>query len=54
MYRLSQRGQTEVDASSERDSEYISRRILRLELAGSRPRGRGERSFMDVVKEALK
>ena len=37
-----------------RDSEYIGRRMLRLELPGRRPRGRPKRRFMDVVKEDMK
>lgn len=37
-----------------RDSEYINRTILRLELPGRRPRGRPKRRFMDVVKEDIK
>ena len=36
------------------DSEYIGRRLTRLELSGRRPRGRPKRRFMDVVKENLK
>ena len=36
------------------DSEYIGRRMLRLELPGRRPRGRPKRRFMDVVKEDMK
>ena len=37
-----------------RDSEYVGRRMLRLELPGRRPRGRPRRRFMDVVKEDMK
>ena len=37
-----------------RDSEYISRKMMRLELPGRRPRGRPKRRFMDVVKEDMK
>ena len=37
-----------------RDSEYIGRRMLRLELPGRRPKGRLKRRFMDVVKEDMK
>ena len=33
-----------------RDSEYIGRRMMRLELPGRRPRRRPKRSFVDVVK----
>ena len=31
-----------------RDSEYIGRRMIRLELPGRRPRGRLKRGFMDL------
>ena len=37
-----------------RDSEYISGRMMRLELPGRRSRGRPKRRFMDVVKEDMK
>ena len=37
-----------------RDSEYICRRMMRLDLTGRRPGGRPERRFMDVVKQDLK
>uniref|UniRef100_A0A672RBG6 Leucine--tRNA ligase, cytoplasmic n=1 Tax=Sinocyclocheilus grahami TaxID=75366 RepID=A0A672RBG6_SINGR len=37
-----------------RESEYIGKRMLRLELPGRRPRGRPKRRFMDVVKEDMK
>ena len=37
-----------------RDSECIGRRMMRLELSGSRPRGRPKRRFMNVVKEDMK
>lgn len=37
-----------------RDSEYIGRRMLRLEQPGKRPRGRPKRRSMDVVKEDMK
>ena len=37
-----------------RDSEYISRRMMRLELPGRRSRGRPKRRFMDAVKEDMK
>ena len=37
-----------------RDSEYIGRRMLRMELPGRRSRGRPKRTFMDVVKEDMK
>ena len=37
-----------------RDSEYIGRRMLRMELPGRRPRGRPKRRFMDVVKEDMR
>ena len=37
-----------------RDSEYIGRRMMRLELPGRWPRGRTKRRFMDVVKEDMK
>ena len=37
-----------------RDSEYIGRRMLSLELPARRPRGRPRRRFMDVVKEDMK
>ncbi|XP_058483140.1 uncharacterized protein LOC131458247 [Solea solea] len=37
-----------------RDSEYIGRRMLGLELPGRRSRGRPKRRFMDVVKEDMK
>ncbi|KAI5609084.1 hypothetical protein C0J50_6086, partial [Silurus asotus] len=36
-----------------RDTEYIGRRMLRLELPGSRKRGRPRRRFIDVVKEDM-
>lgn len=36
-----------------RDREHISRRTLRLELAGWRTRGKAESRFMDVVKEEM-
>ena len=36
-----------------RDSKYIGRRMMKLELPGRRPRGRPKR-FMDVVKEDMK
>ncbi|RJG11798.1 hypothetical protein D4A39_16960, partial [Alcanivorax profundi] len=32
-----------------RESEYIGKRMLRLELPGRRPRGRPKRRFMDAV-----
>ena len=35
------------------DSEYISRRMLRLELPGRMPRARPQRRCMDVVKEDM-
>ena len=35
-------------------SEYVGRRMMRLELAGRRSGGRPKRRFMDVVKEKLK
>ena len=35
-------------------SEYIGRKMLRLELPGRRARGRPKRRFMDVVKEDMK
>ena len=34
-----------------RDSEYISRRMMRLVLPGRRPRGRPKRRFMGVKRE---
>ncbi|OKP64685.1 hypothetical protein A8A03_01925 [Escherichia coli] len=37
-----------------RDSEYIGKRMLRLELPGRRPRGRPKRRFLDVVKEDMR
>jgi hypothetical protein len=37
-----------------RDSEYIGKRMLNLELPGKRARGRPKRRFMDVVKEDMK
>ena len=37
-----------------RDSEYIGRRMLELELPGKRSRGRPKRRFMDVVREDIK
>ena len=37
-----------------RNCEYISRRMLRLELPGRRSRGRPKRRFMDVVREDMK
>ena len=37
-----------------RDGEYISRRMMRLELSGRRPRGRSKGRFMDLVKEDMK
>ncbi|KAF3697499.1 hypothetical protein EXN66_Car013179 [Channa argus] len=37
-----------------RNCEYISRRMLRLELPGRRSRGRAKRRFMDVVREDMK
>ena len=37
-----------------RDSEFISSRILRLELPGRRSRGRPKRRFMDAVKQDVK
>ena len=37
-----------------RDSEYIGRRMLGMELPGRRPRGRPKRRFMDAVKEDMK
>ena len=36
-----------------RDSDYISRRMMRLEPPGRRPRGRPERRFMDEVKDGF-
>lgn len=37
-----------------RDSEYISGRVRKLELAGRRSKGGKKRRFMDVVKEEMK
>lgn len=37
-----------------RDSEYIGRGMLRLELVGRRPRGGANRRFIDAVKEVMK
>ena len=37
-----------------RDSQYIDRRMMRLERPGRRSRGRPKRRFMDVVKEDMK
>uniref|UniRef100_A0A3B3BTI6 ribonuclease H n=1 Tax=Oryzias melastigma TaxID=30732 RepID=A0A3B3BTI6_ORYME len=37
-----------------RDSEYIGRRMLSLELPGKRSRGRPKRRFMDAVNEDMK
>uniref|UniRef100_A0A087XJI6 Uncharacterized protein n=1 Tax=Poecilia formosa TaxID=48698 RepID=A0A087XJI6_POEFO len=37
-----------------RDTEYIVRRMLRMDLPGKRPRGRPKRRFMDGVKEDMK
>jgi hypothetical protein len=37
-----------------RDSKYIGKRMLNLELPGKRARGRPKRRFMDVVKEDMK
>ena len=37
-----------------RDSEYIGRSMMRLELPGRRSRGRSKRRFMDEVKEDMK
>lgn len=37
-----------------RFSQYISKSMLRLELADRRPRGRAMRSFIDAVKENMK
>lgn len=37
-----------------RDSEYLSRRTLRLEVGGRRPRGRPKRRYMDGVKEDMR
>ena len=36
-----------------RDSEYIGRRTLKMELPGRTQRGRGKRRFMDVVREDM-
>ena len=36
-----------------RDSEHISRRMIRLEIPDRRPSGRPKRRFMDVVKENI-
>lgn len=36
-----------------RDREHISSRMLRLELAGWRTRGKADSRFMDVVKEEM-
>lgn len=37
-----------------RDGEYISRRMLRLELPGRRAGRRAEKRFMEQVKEGMK
>ena len=37
-----------------RDGEYICRRMMRLELPGTRSGGRPERRCMDAVKEDMK
>ena len=36
-----------------RDSGYIGRRMLEMELPGRRQRGRPKRRFMDAVKEDM-
>ena len=36
-----------------KDDGYIGRRMLRMELPGTRKRGRPKRRFMDVVKEDM-
>ena len=36
-----------------RDSDYIGRRMMRLELPGRKPRRRPKRRFMDAVKEDM-
>ena len=42
-----------VGHEQRRNSEYVGRRMMRLELSGRRPRRRPNR-FMDVVKEDMK
>ena len=37
-----------------RDSECIDRRMLDMELPGSRQRGRPNKSYMDIINEDLK
>ena len=37
----------------QRDSGYIGRRILEMELPGRKRRGRPKRRFMDAVKEYM-
>lgn len=37
----------------EEDRDCVGRRVLRMELAGGRPRGRPERRFMDEVKDEV-
>lgn len=37
-----------------RDSDYVAKRMLRLELQGKSPRGRPKRSFIDVVKKVMR
>ena len=36
-----------------RDQEYVRRRMMEMELAGKRKRGRPKRRFLDVVKEDM-
>ena len=36
-----------------RDSEYTGRKMLKMELAGKRQRGRPKRRFMEVVREDM-
>ena len=36
-----------------RDQEYVSRKMMKMELPGKRRRGRPKRRFLDVVKEDM-
>ena len=53
-WRESQRAQTEMVWTRVGIVKYISRRMIRLELPGRKPRGIPKRRFMDVVKEDMK
>ena len=36
-----------------RDQEYVGRKMMEMELPGTRKRGRPKRRFLDVVKEDM-